>query len=259
MPGRGAGRTNQGVGGTNQSLGQTNQGLGGTNQGVGGRGVVLINPNTSVSTTAMMTAVARRTLGPAVPVQGVTVERGPRMLTEPAALRAAAPEVVAAGRRALAAGDGAALIVAAFGDPGLDDLRALAGGGVPVVGIGEAALLEASAGGTPFGIATTTPLLADSIADQVARLGLTHLFTGLRLTQGAPEKLAARPESLRESLALAGERCVLRDGARAIVIAGGPLSDAAESLRPDFDVPLIAPIPAACRLVTRLTATPSGA
>ncbi|MFF8278005.1 aspartate/glutamate racemase family protein [Streptomyces lateritius] len=214
---------------------------------------MLINPNTSVTTTAMMTAVARRTLGSTVPVQGLTVERGPRMLTEPAALRAAALEVVTAGRLALSAGDRAALIVGAFGDPGLDELRALAD--IPVVGIGEAALLEASAGGTPFGIATTTPLLADSIADQVARLGLTPLFTGLRLTQGAPEKLAARPESLRESLALAGERCVNRDGARAIVIAGGPLSDAAESLRPHFATPLIAPIPAACRLVARLTPT----
>jgi Asp/Glu/hydantoin racemase len=206
---------------------------------------VLVNPNTSATTTAMMTAIARHTLGPTVTVQGVTVERGPRMLTDPAALRAAAPEVVEAGRRALATGSPAALVVAAFGDPGLDELRALAG--VPVVGIGEAALLEASAAGTPFGIVTTTPLLADSIADRVAQLGLTALFTGLRLTQGAPERLSAHPDRLRESLALAGERCVVRDGARALVIAGGPLGDAAEALRPHFDVPVIAPVPAACR------------
>ncbi|MBT2443696.1 hypothetical protein J7E93_27090 [Streptomyces sp. ISL-36] len=192
----------------------------------------------------MMTAIARRTLGPTVQVHGVTVARGPRLLIDPAALRAAVPEVVEAGRRALAGGGCTALLVAAFGDPGVPELRTFAR--VPVVGIGEAALLAASAAGTPFGIATTTPLLADSIADQVARLGLTELFTGLRLTQGAPERLSAHPESLRESLALAGERCVVRDGARAIVIAGGPLGEAAEALRPRFEVPLIAPIPAAC-------------
>lgn len=111
--------------------------------------VVLINPNTSTDTTAMMTAIARRTLGPLV--RGVTVARGPRMLTDPAALPAAAPEVVAAGRRALASGTCRALLVAAFGDPGLAELRALslasARGPVPVVGIGEAALLEAAASG----------------------------------------------------------------------------------------------------------------
>ncbi|MFJ8667089.1 aspartate/glutamate racemase family protein [Streptomyces sp. NPDC093600] len=214
------------------------------------RTVVLVNPNTSRSTTAMMTAIARRTLGPSVRLRGVTVARGPRMLTDPAALRAATPEVVAAGRRALAAGDCAALLVAAFGDPGLDELRAVTD--VPVVGIGEASLLEASAAGTPFGIATTTLLLADAIAHRVARLGLSPLFTGLRLTEGGPERLASHPDSLRESLAHAVEQCVVRDGARSVVIGGGPLAAAAESLRPRFTIPLIAPVPAACRAAARL-------
>ncbi|MEV4945506.1 aspartate/glutamate racemase family protein [Streptomyces sp. NPDC053755] len=214
---------------------------------------MLVNPNTRTATTEMMTAIARRTLGPLLPVHGVTVRRGPRMLTDPSHLRAAAPEVVEAGRRALAAGDCAALIVAAFGDPGLEGLRAVAGE-VPVVGIGEASLREASAAATRFGIATTTPLLAGPLADGVGRLGLAGLFTGLRLTDGDPEALSADPTALRESLAGAVRECVAHDGARAVVIGGGPLGDAAEALRPRFDIPLIAPIPAACRRVTRLLA-----
>ncbi|MFE7517584.1 aspartate/glutamate racemase family protein, partial [Streptomyces sp. NPDC057540] len=80
--------------------------------------MVLINPNTSAATTATMTALARRALGPALPVRGVTAARGPRMLTDPQALRAAAPEVLAAGRRAMGEGDFAAHQVAAVGDPG---------------------------------------------------------------------------------------------------------------------------------------------
>ncbi|WP_254705733.1 aspartate/glutamate racemase family protein [Streptomyces vilmorinianum] len=214
---------------------------------------MLVNPNTSVTTTAMMTALARRTLGPAVPVHGLTVARGPRMLTDPASLAAAAPEVLATGRRALATRDCAALIVAAFGDPGIDELRALAR--VPVVGIGEAALLEASAGGRPFGIATTTPLLAGAIARRVAHLGLADRYTGLRLTDDDPELLARDPESLRESLARAVRDCVVRDGARAVVIGGGPLGEAAESLRARFSTPVIAPIPAACRRLADLGVT----
>ncbi|MEU6945202.1 aspartate/glutamate racemase family protein [Streptomyces sp. NPDC046316] len=232
--------------------------------------VVLINPNTSTATTEMMTAIARRTLGP--DVRGVTVARGPRMLTDPAALRAAAPEVAAAGRRALASGDCRALLVGAFGDPGLAQLRALSLASargpvpvpvpvpapVPVVGIGEAALLEAAASGRRFGIATTTPLLAESIVERVAALGLSDRFTGLRLTGGDPQVLSADPESLRESLARAVQECVVRDGARAVVIGGGPLGEAADSLRTRFETPVIAPIPAACRRVARLlTATPA--
>ncbi|MFD9050055.1 aspartate/glutamate racemase family protein [Streptomyces zaomyceticus] len=212
--------------------------------------MVLINPNTSTATTAMMTAVARRTLGRALAVRGVTVSGGPRMLTDPAALRAAAPEVLAASLRAAAGGDSAALLVGAFGDPGVAELREATD--LPVMGLGEAALTEAAAGGTPFGIATTTPLLADSIAAQVTALGLTDRYTGLRLTPGSPEHLSAHPELLLDALERAVRACVERDGARAVVIGGGPLGEAAEELRSRCAVRIVAPIPAACRAIVRL-------
>ena len=216
---------------------------------------MLINPNTSTATTAMMTAIARRTLGAtagALSVRGVTVSRGPGMLTDPAALRAAAPEVLAAGLRAAADGDCAALLVGAFGDPGLETLRAATG--LPVAGLGEAALLEAAAGGRPFGIATTTPLLADAIAERVAALGLADRYTGIRLTAGPPERLSADPSLLLDRLERAVRACAERDGARAVVIGGGPLGEAAEELRARCAVELVAPIPAACRALSRLLA-----
>ncbi|MFI2739775.1 aspartate/glutamate racemase family protein [Streptomyces sp. NPDC018711] len=259
--------------------------------------VVLINPNTSTATTAMMTAIARRALGPALPVRGVTAAHGPLMLTDPDALRAAAPEVLTAGLHAMAQGDCAALLVAAFGDPGLTALReataatsatsttsvndataalratraagarraaeataaAAAGAaetppavGIPVVGIGEAALLEAAADGTPFGIATTTPLLAEAIAERVTALGLADRYTGLRLTEGAPERLSADPALLLDQLERAVRACAERDGARAVVIGGGPLGEAAEELQARCAVRVVAPIPAACRAIVRL-------
>ncbi|MFF8836998.1 aspartate/glutamate racemase family protein [Streptomyces sp. NPDC015130] len=233
---------------------------------------MLINPNTSTATTAMMTAIARRTLaalgteggagagagaGRAAlgvrAVRGVTVARGPLMLTDPAALRAAAPEVLAAGLRAAAEGDCAALLVGAFGDPGLDALRAATG--LPVAGLGEAALLEAAAGGRPFGVATTTPLLADAIAERVAALGLADRYTGIRLTAGAPERLSADPVLLHDRLERAVRACAERDGARAVVIGGGPLGEAAEALRARCAVELVAPVPAACRALTGLLST----
>ncbi|MET8505245.1 aspartate/glutamate racemase family protein [Streptomyces sp. NPDC004787] len=266
--------------------------------------VVLVNPNTSAATTRMMTGIARRALaGTGLRVRGVTVADGPPMLTDPAALRAAAPHVLAAAHHALAAGDCAALIVAAFGDPGVPELRAGPGplgapgraswpehvpvpldpvsafgdpgvpelrglpgpsrvpgrepqpgpvsAPVPVVGIGEAALAEAATGGRRFGIATTTPLLAASIDALVARLGLTAGYTGARFTAGVPERLAARPEALLAALETAARACVGRDGAEVVVIGGGPLGDAAEALRSRLAVPVVAPVPAACRRIAR--------
>ncbi|MFJ8660860.1 aspartate/glutamate racemase family protein [Streptomyces sp. NPDC093795] len=212
--------------------------------------MVLVNPNTSTATTAMMTAIARRALGRALPVRGVTVARGPRMLTDPAALRAAAPEVLAAGLGATAAGGCAALLVGAFGDPGVAALRAAVD--VPVVGIGEAALREAAADGPPFGIATTTPLLAAALTEHVTALGLADRYTGLRLTTGDPAHLSADPALLLDRLERAVRACVERDGARAVVIGGGPLGEAAEELRSRCAVRIVSPIPAACRAIVRL-------
>ncbi|MFI8826147.1 aspartate/glutamate racemase family protein [Streptomyces sp. NPDC053431] len=256
--------------------------------------MVLINPNTSTATTRMMTALARRALaGTGLRVRGVTVSEGPPMLTDPAALRAAAPHVVAAAHQAVTSGDCAALIVAAFGDPGVPELRGRPDAGpgdtpasgpratpgpvprpepvsrpapapppplppapvplpVPVVGIGEAAMAEAAEAGRRFGIATTTPRLAGSIAAHVERLGLASRYTGTRFTPGAPERLAARPEALLAALETAVRACVARDGAEAVVIGGGPLGDAAAALQERLAVPVVAPIPAACRQIARL-------
>ncbi|XIE80783.1 aspartate/glutamate racemase family protein [Streptomyces sp. SBR177] len=275
--------------------------------------VVLVNPNTSAATTRMMTGIARRALaGTGLRLRGVTVAAGPPMLTDPAALRAAVPHVLSAARRALAVGDCAALIVAAFGDPGVPELRENPGplgapgrapgpehvpvpvpvpvpvdpvsafgdpgvpelredpgplgapgreprtvpvpgvpAPVPVVGIGEAALAEAAAGGRRFGIATTTPLLAASIDALVTRLGLTAGYTGARFTAGGPERLAAHPTALLAALETAARACVVRDGAEAVVIGGGPLGDAAEALGSRLAVPVVAPVPAACRRIAQ--------
>lgn len=218
--------------------------------------MVLVNPNTSAATTRMMTTLARRALtGTGLRVRGATAAHGPAMLTDPAALRAAVPHTVAAARAALAGGDCAALIVGAFGDPGVAALRAALGDALPVVGIGEAALAEAAAGGRRFGIATTTPLLVDAISGHVERLGLGPAYTGTRCTTGDPRRLTTHPEALLTALEDAVRACVLRDGAEAVVIGGGPLGEAAATLRTRLPVPVVAPIPAACARVARLLGT----
>lgn len=172
------------------------------------------------------------------------------MLLDEEALRGAVPEVVAAGRRALAAGNCAALLVGAFGDPGVEELRVFAD--VPVVGLAEAACAEAAAEGVRFGVATTTPGLVDAIGRRIEALGLAGRFTGVRLTAaGDPRRLAGEPEAMREELADAVRACVVRDGARAVVIGGGPLAEAAAALRERFEIPVVAPVAAACRRIAR--------
>jgi allantoin racemase len=203
--------------------------------------ILLINPNSSNDTTAMMVAIARSCVPADVAIVGATAARGPPMIVTPQALAAAADEVVEIGIREAAAVAG--IIVGAFGDPGLETLKAKVS--VPVVGICEASMIEAASGGRRFGVATVTPELVTSIAECARDLGLRHLFTGTRLTPGDPLERARDPARLRDGLAAAVAQCFDDDHAEAVIIGGGPLGHAATALAQSFDRPIIAPIPAA--------------
>lgn len=116
--------------------------------------IVLINPNSNASTTRSMTEIAATATG-GVAVEGRSNEGVPPLLTTPKDLADALPGVVKIGVEAAADARVGAIIVAAFGDPGLPELRAAVD--LPVFGIREQAFRTAAEGGRPFGIATTTP------------------------------------------------------------------------------------------------------
>ncbi|MDM0066500.1 aspartate/glutamate racemase family protein [Variovorax sp. J31P207] len=207
--------------------------------------ILLINPNSSSATTAMMVAIAAGDAPPGYRVEGRTAQDGPPMIVNPSELDAAALEVERTWR-----GGGthwAGVIISAFGDPGIERVRAVSR--VPVVGIAEASMREASAGGRRFGIATVTPDLVGPIEGRARALGLLAVYAGIRLTDGDPRQLAADPLALEEALARAVQRSIDDDGAEAVIIGGGPLGQAAIGLQGRFAVPVIAPIPAAMRLL----------
>lgn len=209
------------------------------------RDILLINPNSSTATTAMMVQIAAGGARPGFRVRGVTASAGPSMIVNTHELDAAAVEVErvwhSTGR------DYAGVVISAFGDPGIERVRAACR--VPVVGICEASMLEAGEGGRRFGIATVTPELVVPIDARADELGLGAVYTGIRLTEGDPRGLAGDPGALEDALAQVVQRCIDEDGAQAVIIGGGPLGQAAVGLAKRFDVPVIAPISAAMRLL----------
>jgi allantoin racemase len=209
------------------------------------RKILLINPNSSASTTSMMVGIASLDLPPEFLVTGVTASWGPSMIVNEAELDASAAEVERSWQEAGPGWD--AVIIGAFGDPGIELVRGWSS--VPVVGICEASMLEAAKGGRRFGVATVTPDLVKPIDGRAAELGLSPLYTGIRLTEGDPRALAANPKALEEALADAVSRSIDEDGAKAVIIGGGPLGQAAIGLGSRFSVPIIAPISAAVRRV----------
>lgn len=170
------------------------------------------------------------------------------MIVTESELAAAAEEVIQIG--AAHRPDCKGIVVSAFGDPGMEALRRRVD--IPVTGLCEASMLDASSGGKRFGIATTTPLLVDVMAQRAQGIGLSDRLTGIRCTDSDPFALTANRERLIMALSKTVCACIELDGAQAVIIGGGPLGQAADQLQTAFVTPIIAPIPSAIRRVIAL-------
>ncbi len=214
--------------------------------------LLLINPNTRIQTTALMTDIANEALDesrnqrmqppPNARVEGLTVKQGVPLITdEPALTEAAKALIDLIGATDLSHYRG--IIIAAFGDPGLGEVRARVE--IPVTGIAEAAMAEAPG---RFAVVTTTPLLATSIERSARLYGHAERFAGVHLTPGDPASLMASPSALLEAMLEACQRAIRAVAPDSIVIGGGPLARVARELRQRLPLPVIEPIPAATRL-----------
>lgn len=213
--------------------------------------VFLFNPNTNPSTTETMTAIVS---AEGLEVEGRTAPFGVPMIVEPVSLARSAEAVLAMLDALLATStpiDG--IIIAAFGDPGLQAVRASAEvrkRGIPICGIGEASFLEAGAQGRRFAVATTTPELEADIASAVATTGMSRQFLGSFFSRTDPFEAVADPEALVRLLDEAVARAESA-GAEAVIIGGGPLAQAAASLAKHHSLAIVQPLPAAARLMAK--------
>jgi allantoin racemase len=214
--------------------------------------LLLVNPNTDVRVTAVMGDIARDALsnlnvGTRFEIVTRTVNRGVSLITHEQALSEAAQALIDS-LHELDTADLAGVIIGAFGDPGLMQLRSRLK--VPVTGLAEASMALAAASIAPgghFAVVTTTPQLADSIVATAWRYGHADCFAGVELTPGDPASLMANAQALEDAMYAACLRAIDRRGASALVIGGGPLAQVARALGPRLPVPVIAPIPAAVR------------
>ncbi|WP_377298050.1 aspartate/glutamate racemase family protein [Rhizobium sp. SGZ-381] len=212
--------------------------------------IVLINPNTSAATTQMMASIVRASLPASLALLPKTARQGVPMIVNSRELKDSAAGVVELAIECSATAQG--FLVAAFGDPGVKELRAIVN--VPVLGLCEAGMQAATAGGRRFAIATVTPDLVNDFAAKAAELGLSDRYLGTRLTSGDPRRLASDPHVLQQALEQAVRECFDLDQADAVIIGGGPLGQAAEALSARFARPVIAPLRAAAERMAALVA-----
>ena len=213
--------------------------------------IVLINPNSSTGATKSMADLARMETKSVAEVVEKSNLSAPALLTTPQDMIDAIPGVVALGVEAAKDPNVAAIIVSAFSDPGLPELRAKVS--IPVFGIGEEVFHEAARGNREFGIVTITPdpALIESFRQKAASLGYEKLYRGTRVTPGDPKELVKTPDLLDAALANAVKESIEKDGAKAVIMGGGPLSASAMRLQSKFDVPLVVAVHAAARAAVK--------
>ena len=205
--------------------------------------ILLLNPNTSVGVTDRMDAVARAVAAPSTEIVPLTAPRGvPYIATRAEALIGAA---VALEMLAEAHEGADAVILAAFGDPGLGGLRELAA--VPVIGLAEAAMLTACMLGRRFAIVSFARALGPWYEECVEWHGLRSRLAAIRLADAAFASVTSVQDEMMDAIVEVANRTVALDGADVVILAGAPLAGLAGRIADRVPVPLVDGVAAAVR------------
>lgn len=205
--------------------------------------LLLINPNISDSVSELIRAEALRCASPGTEVTVVTARSGVAYIETrfEAMLGAYAAAHLAAEHH-----EGMdAVIVAAFGDPGLQALREVLP--CPVTGLTEAALASACLLGQRFSIVAISGRIRAWYAETVHSYGLTSRLASIRALDEPLADVGRVQTDQGERLVLLAEACVRHDGADVIVLAGAPLAGLARSIQSRLPVPAVDGVSSAVR------------
>jgi allantoin racemase len=218
------------------------------------RQLLVINPNTSASVTALLQTHVQATAGPTVHVRSVTARFGAPYIACEASYAVAAHAALDAWAAALQAGDAApdAVLIGCFGDPGLFALRD--GSPVPVTGLAEAACIEAAQHGR-FAIVTGGARWVPMLERLALALGHGDALVGIHTVAPTGAQLAADPQGAQALLAQACREAAQRWKAQAVIVGGAGLAGVAAAIQSQVPVPLIDSVAAGTRHALGLVTT----
>lgn len=216
--------------------------------------VLLINPNITDSVSALIRAEAQRSASPGTEVDVLTAPFGVAYIETrfEALIGAYATAQVAAEHAA----NHDAVVVAAFGDPGLAGLREVMP--VPVTGMTEAALASAHLLGHRISIIAISQRIQAWYREVVESYGFGSRLASIRALDRPLSGIASVQEEHAQALQALAERAVAEDGAEVIILAGAPLAGLARSLHGRLPVPVVDGVSSAVRHAETLAALKPG-
>lgn len=216
--------------------------------------LLVINPNISESVTALIEAEARRTAAPDTEITMRTAPFGVAYIETrfEALIGAYATAQVAAEH--VEGHD--AVIVAAFGDPGLRGLREVLP--VPVLGLTESALASACLLGHRFSIVAISQRISTWYREVVEANGLIGRLASIRALDQPLSGIGSVQTDHAQALRALCERSVAEDGAEVIILAGAPLAGLARAVWGELPVPVVDGVSSAVRHAETMVALAPG-
>ena len=210
--------------------------------------LLFINPNVTEAITTTMADEARRAASPTTTIVPATARFGTQYVAnrvEAAIAGHAVLDVIAEQRTGCDA-----VIISAFGDPGLNAAREMVD--IPIIGVSEAAFLTAHMLGRRYSLVCLTKRLRTWYVECAEEQGLAGRMASARsLDVPIPDITRAR-ETLKEHLVELALKVVAEDDAEVIIMAGGPAAGVAREIEDRIPVPVLDGINCAVRLAEML-------
>ncbi len=206
--------------------------------------LLVINPNISERVTELIASEARRAASPGTEIVPVTAPFGVAYIETPseAAIGAYAAMTLFAEHGA----DCDAVVIAAFGDPGLPAVREIAP--VPVVGISEAAFIAAVELGARLSIVAISERIAVWYRDCAEANGVAGRLAGIRTLTAPLRDIGSIQEDNEAALLALCSQIVEEDSADVIILAGAPLAGLGRRIADRLTVPLVDGVASGVRL-----------
>lgn len=216
--------------------------------------LLLINPNISESVSELIRVEARHSAAPGTEIEVMTAALGVAYIETrfESLIGAYATAQLAAEHHARFD----AIVVAAFGDPGLTGLREALP--IPVTGLTEAALASAHLLGNRISVIAISQRIQAWYREVITAYGFGPRLASIRALDRPLSSIGGVQNEHLQTLQHLADRAVDEDGAEVIVLAGAPLAGLARSLKDQLPVPVVDGVSSAVRHAETLFALQPG-